>query len=283
MTLLLALALAVGSAPAPDAPAPADPPADAPAPDGEDDEKDDEKDDVKRTPTPEDPQDIPLPRGYAPATPQPFLAGPALLATQYVAGLGARGLLAWTAFIPVVGLCGAVVAPALEAGAVTFIGDRVGPWRSALFWPFVAAYIVNLGPTLVGAALATTSELVLAVSVPVLLLAVAGQPPGSTAVSAPLVAGGALAAAGLGGLAAAAALLAVTGHLASPLATLLGYHLSRKPKRSDDNGADWPRLLPRGKGLPLPGFLRPFGGPGDDEEEEEERRSTPVSAAGGAA
>jgi len=246
-----------------------------PPPDGEK-KRDDDDGDHGSVPTPDDPQDIPLPRGYAPESPQPFLRGPALWTAQYVALMGIRGLTGPLLFVPVLGVCTAFATPVLEAAVLTYVGDRVGPYRSSLFWPTLAAYMVHLPATAFTVSLASLGQLLVLVSVPLIvgsLLAGGAAPP---VVGAGVITGLAVAAVGLAFTALGVGGAIVVGNLVAPTAMLLAYHLSSKPKRSDDNGTDFPRLLPRGKGLPLPRMFR--GNDRDeDEDDEEDGRRTPVS------
>lgn len=217
------------------------------------------------TPTPDEPQDVPRPPGYAPDKPTPFLTGPALWLVQLTAGLGARTLFGSLSWVPLLGLVAMLAAPLAEAAAITFAGDRVGPYRSSLFWPVVVSYIIT--------ALGTTATVVMwlmgvGIALPGLtLLVAASASPTLAYVGAGLLVAGALI---LVGGTMAWALSSVV----SAVGSLIAYQVTRQPKHADDNGTDFPRLLPRGKGFPLP-FLRGGEG-GDDDEDEPPPGSTPV-------
>jgi len=223
----------------------------------------------KETPTPDDPGDIPRPKGYAPDTPQPFLTGPPLWLVQLTAGLGARTLFGSLAWVPLIGLVAMLAAPLAEAAAITFAGDRVGPYRSSLFWPVVVSYVVT--------AIGSTASFALwamgvGIAVPGLMLMLApGGVVGSLAyVGAGLLVGGAL-------ILVAGTVAWALSSVVSAAAALVAYQLNKSPKHADDNGTDFPRLLPRGKGFPLP-FLRGGDEEGDSSEEDPPPGSTPVGA-----
>ena len=183
--------------------------------------------------------------------------------------VGARTLFGSLAWVPLIGLVAMLAAPLAEAAAITFAGDRVGPYRSSLFWPVVVSYVVT--------AIGSTASFALwamgvGIAVPGLMLMLApGGVVGSLAyVGAGLLVGGAL-------ILVAGTVAWALSSVVSAAAALVAYQLNKSPKHADDNGTDFPRLLPRGKGFPLP-FLRGGDEEGDSSEEDPPPGSTPVGA-----
>lgn len=269
--------------------------ADAQQDDGEIDDGDEEDDEQDAAPenldpglpgrgnSPAEPGDVPVPPGYAPRTPQVFLTGPRLWVAQYVAGLGAHTMASWLQWVPVLGPLAMLLAPGFQAAAVVYAGDRLGPYRGSLFWPVTVAYLSHVLGNL---ALLTVGALgygLLLVGVPVMTVAGLGGAGGVLSVPL-LVVGGAMTLAGVAVVVVAAVGSVLLQYAGAPAAVLAAYHLSRQVKRADDNGTGLPRLLPRGKGLPLPGGgpRRFLGGePQDDENADNNAPPLPVGDGGG--
>jgi hypothetical protein len=198
--------------------------------------------------------------------PQPFITGPRLLLAQYVAALGAKGVTAALVVVPVAGLLAPVLVPGAEALWVVAAADRLGPYRSSLFWPVLVSYAASTSTAAVGAFLVATGLALTAPGLPLVPLWVAGLP----VPLALVVAGTAVAAVGVGvsGVGAGVALLGAA--VASPMGSMVSYHLTRRPKRLSDSGAALPRLLPPGKTprLPIPVPQGEFGEDGDDDDDD---------------
>ncbi|MEW5854548.1 MAG: hypothetical protein AB2A00_37575 [Myxococcota bacterium] len=260
------------------------PDAGTPAPDGgaPDDDEEEEDDGWNNgdwdddLPTPENPRDLPKPPGYAPDEPQPFLSGGLLFFVQVVAALGARGMLGVVAAIPVVGLLAVLVAPAAEALAVQYAGDRLGPYRSYLVFVASASYLAFASSATLAAGLLLAGSGLGAVGGGALVALAFLFPTVGVPIQLSLVAGGPALAVGvaLGLLGVAVAWLG--SNVLSPVVAVAIYHVTRTPKRLGDNGTGIPRLLPSVKLPTLPFFKKD---PQEQEEEDERRRSegqTPV-------